>query len=126
MMSKIIKIREKHPSEIIAFFDDVFFRFLLDFGFILASIFAPFWYFGAPKFDPRVELALLGVTWDTFLSFLVILACFLNDSGVIFDRFLNDFLMFCWPMLFKFWLDLYKIYTYTPHFLEKFTLDPPR
>ena len=74
MLSEIIQIREKHPSEIIAFFDDVFLKCLFDFGFILASIFTPFSYFGAPKFDPRVELALLGVTWDTFLAFLVILA----------------------------------------------------
>ena len=87
-----------------------------------ASIFAPFRYFGAPKCDPRVELALLGVTWDTFSLFLFILASFLNDSGVMFDRFLNDLFIFCWPMLFKVWLD-FSI-KYTPHFLEKFPLDP--
>ena len=42
MSSEIIKIHEKHPSEIMLFFRHLFFRFVVDFGSVLESLLLPF------------------------------------------------------------------------------------
>ena len=49
--SKITKTNEKDPHEIMLIFVSVFFRFFLNFGFILTSILAQFWHFGASEID---------------------------------------------------------------------------
>ena len=100
MRSKSIKIHEKYPSEIMLFFCNCFFRFVVDFGSILESIL-----FSFRRFFPTQNEAF--PLWGREGHFLSILSDFGRIFGwfwVIFGRLFDDFGVIFGCLLVDLWM----------------------